>query len=376
VPKPDPENRIVIATAGAEVTLGAEWIKVMPYGVIKGRDGRGPYILRDQAHGAQVVAATAAYQQGADLPVDYDHQTQRSAANGQPAPASGWIKDLEARADGIYGRVEWTNTAAAHLSSREYRYFSPAWIGAGKDSTGPVLRLVGGGLTNTPNFDLPALASQGDPMDPELLKALGLAADTPPATVAAHAQALADGAKAVTKILGLPDTTPPAAIASAAQATVAALAGAMKLDPAAATLPTIATAAQALATQAAAGTTVDLTQYVPMGVHTAVASQLAALQGQTQQTEATRAVDEAVKAGKVTPAMQAWATAYASQDLTAFKSYVSAAPVLVATAGQLPATPPAAATGEQLSAEEVAVASQLGLTADQYAAAKTAKEGK
>ena len=79
----------ILATASA-VALpegGApEWVKLFGYGTVIGRDGRGPYAVRDQAHAQQIIAATTARQSGADAPVDYDHQTQRSEINGQPAP--------------------------------------------------------------------------------------------------------------------------------------------------------------------------------------------------------------------------------------------------------------------------------------------------
>jgi len=369
---------IIIATASAEVAPGAEWIKLMPCGIIRGRDGRGPYVLKDQSHAQQVVVATQAYQAGADLPIDYDHQTQRAPVNGQPVLASGWIKTLEARSDGIYGQVEWTETAAARLAAREYRYFSPAWIGAGPDSTGPVVRLVGGGLTNLPNFPLPAIASQtpGDSMDPDLIKALGLSADVTPATAAAHAQALTDGAKAIATLVGVSADATPTQIATAAQAAVTAVAAALKLSGPA-TLPQIATAAQQLATPllGISPAQPDLTKYVPMDVHVAVASQLATLQGEVGTSEVTRVVDDAIQAGKVTPATKDWAVAYASQDLPGFKSYVEKAPVLVAAASQQSgiATPPAATAAQRLSAEEVAVAHQLGLTEDQYLKTKGGK---
>ncbi len=42
-----------------------------------------------------------------DLPVDLDHATVKKALFGDAAPAVGWINKLEARADGLYGRVEW-----------------------------------------------------------------------------------------------------------------------------------------------------------------------------------------------------------------------------------------------------------------------------
>lgn len=345
-----------------------EWVKLFPYGTWHGRDGRGPYRIADQAHGQKIVAATAAYQKGADAPVDYEHQTQEAAKNGQPAPAAAWFKEFEARADGIYGRTEWTGRASQYLAAKEYRYISPTFMHS-KDGT--VLRVVGAGLTNTPNFDIPAIASQdiGDSMDPTLLlkqirAALGVPATMADEALATHCQQLTDGAKAVAKLLGLPDTTEPSQLATAAQAAFSALAVTLKVDGAA-DLPKLATAAQAAV---ADGGKVDLTKYVPMDVHLATSAQLASLQGQVGQTEVARAVDDAIAAGKLTPALKDWGLAMASQSLTAFNDYVAKAPKLVATDAQQTHTqaPPGNATAGQLNAEELAVASQLGLSPEQF----------
>lgn len=362
----------------------ADWIPLMPFGVLPGRDGRGPYLLRDADHAAAVIAATTRYQAGADPYVDYDHQTQRAEQNGQPAPAAGWIKAFEIRDDGLWGRVDWTAKAAAMLTDKEFRYISPTfWHGP----DGTVLRLAGAALTNTPNLQIPAIAAQqpnpaptpctGDIMNPTeaptaaptagIAVALGLAADTPAASLATQCQALKAGVDSLAALLGLPATTTPDQLTTAAQTAVQTLGAALKLQGPA-TLSQLATAAQSLSAPPA----VDPTQWVPMAVHLATASALTTLQ-QTQATASARqAVDAAVLAGKVTPAMRDWALALASQDPAAFGSYVAAAPVLVTAPGSgsgvtpqsAPSAPPSA---QGLSAEELAVASQLGLTPDAYA---------
>lgn len=377
------DDQATLATASA-VALpegqAPEWVKLFEYGVIRGRDGRGPYVLRDLAHAQQVVATTNAYQQGADLYVDYEHQTQRAEKNGQPAPAAGWIKELQARADGMFGRIEWTSPAAARIESKEYRYISPTFAGDGPASTGNVVRIAGAGLTNAPNFTIPAIASQiqGEDMDPtELLKqiraALGMSDTVSDETLATHCQQLTTGARAVAKLLGLPDTTPPDQLATAAQSAIAALATALNVGGDT-TIPALATAAQQIGAQLATanqGTAqVDLTKYVPMDVHLAVASQFSTLQKSTATGAAESAVEDAIKAGKVTPALKGWALAMASQSLPKFLEYVDKAPVLVtASQQQTTATPPGTlAIGVQgkLTAEELAVASQLGQTPEQY----------
>lgn len=364
---------LVIASAVSEINPGNGWIKLFPYGsAIRGLDGRGPYVLRDQAHGQQVVAATLAHQRGIDPPIDYDHQTQRSAVNGQPAPASGWIKGLEARADGLYAKPEWTETAAARLAAREYRYISPTFYCTGPRHAAQVLRISGAGLTNQPNFALPAIASQqpGEPdsMDPALLTALGLPETTTADDATAHCQQLATGAKALAKLMGLPETASPTEIITAAQAAVTGLAAALKVTGDA-SLPAVVTAAQQVG---ATGSAVDLTKYVPTEAYLAIASQVS----ESGSAEVERAVDGAIDEGKIYPfTRDIWLT-FASQNLPSFVELAARLPVIV-TASQIGhrphAAPPPNKGTSGLSADEAAVARQLGLTAEQFIKTKEAR---
>ena len=103
-----------------------EWVHLFPDGKMTGRDGRS-FDLVDPA--AVVLAFQSA---GIDLVVDYEHANDRpEIKTGGPVPAAGWIKELKADATGLWGRVEWTVTAAELISNREYRYLSPAmkpWV--------------------------------------------------------------------------------------------------------------------------------------------------------------------------------------------------------------------------------------------------------
>ncbi len=93
--------------AGAAPDGPPEWIKLTPLGKVQGRDGRGPYDFGDAARAAAVVAASNAYAGTVDPLIDYDHAFDLAAARGLGnAPAAGWIKELQARADGIYARVD------------------------------------------------------------------------------------------------------------------------------------------------------------------------------------------------------------------------------------------------------------------------------
>ena len=80
------------------------------------------------------------------LDVDYDHKSQSGKA-------AGWIKDAQARSDGLYLQVEWTNTATEAIKNKEYKYFSPEYQDKWKHpKTGTIHQdvLFGGALTNRP----------------------------------------------------------------------------------------------------------------------------------------------------------------------------------------------------------------------------------
>ncbi len=142
------ERLMIILEAGPGVP---EWIHLLPLGTLNLIDDRGPLQV-DQASLAVVLAAWQA--RGNDLVIDYEHQT---LAGGE-APAAGWIKQLEARADGLWARVEWTDKASNYLANREYRYFSPV---LSLDGEGRPTALHNAGLTNYPAINnLPPLVAK------------------------------------------------------------------------------------------------------------------------------------------------------------------------------------------------------------------------
>ena len=81
--------------------------------------------------------------------IDYEHQTLHKEANGQPAPAAGWIHGLRwLHGKGLYAEVELTQRARDLVAAGEYRYFSPVFEYA--KGTGDVVRVLMGALTNHP----------------------------------------------------------------------------------------------------------------------------------------------------------------------------------------------------------------------------------
>lgn len=165
------DNGIGVTVAGSDILRR---VKLLPYGTLQGRDGRGPWILEGRAHASDVIATTQRVQGGTDMMFDYDHQSALAAVPGVggTARAAGWIKPatLKAEDDGIYGDVEWTQAAEAAIRAKEYRYHSPHFRAA--RGTGRITRLVNAGLTNSPNLDFPALASQQRSDDPSTCAAL------------------------------------------------------------------------------------------------------------------------------------------------------------------------------------------------------------
>jgi phage I-like protein len=286
----------------ADAASPPEWVHLIPAGTFSGRDGRGPYRLDAEA----VLAAYARH--GADLPIDYEHQSLEAADKRGPVPAAGWIRELAAREDGIWGRVEWTPSATALLAERAYRYLSPVFR---HDRSGRVVALEGAGLTHTPNLYLRAAARQEDPMDlTPLAEALGIDPSADIETIAAHAKQLREAA-----------TREP--------------------DPA---------------------------QYVPVAMHKQVSDQLAALQAEIARRDAEAAVAEAMAARKISPGLRDWALAYAARDLDGFRAFAAAAPEIVPSGETKPAAH--AVAGVTLADEDRIAARLLGMTEEAFAQAK------
>ena len=323
-----------------------QWVQVFPKGEFRGRDGRGPY----RCDPDKVRSRTLSHFGSADIPTDYDHQLEHATRNGRPAPASGWVRDLAARDDGLWALVEWTPKAAAHIADREYRYVSPVFYHSRQGGDISLLESIS--LTNLPNLDMRAIASsEGPGATPTVeesmsLKALcsifGLSEDSTDEQVLAHAKHLtaehsltkAEAAKNDAEIDGLKK-------ALAAKETESP-------DPA---------------------------RYVPIGVFQATTAELAEMKAKAAKEEAASLAAEGVKAGKISPAMTDWAKEYASKDPEGFRSYLAQAPALVSAssgsgaAGKAAAAampPEDGASPGKLDAIEKAVCRASGLSEEDY----------
>lgn len=153
-----------------------EWVHLLPAtsGSIQTGDKRGPYHVTDVS---QIIALSFA---DADrLPIDENHAIDLGAPKGQPSPARGWIVEMQAREDGIWGKVEWSKEGAALVAGRAYRALSPVIT---HDKAKKIGRILRASLVNVPNLrGLVALNHQEQETEMDFLQRmaelLGLKAD-------------------------------------------------------------------------------------------------------------------------------------------------------------------------------------------------------
>lgn len=343
-----------------------DWIQLMPLGDVNASDGRR-WALADAR---KVVAASAPA--GVDLVVDYEHQTEFVEKTGQKAPAAGWIKQIEARADGIWGRVEWTDAAANHIRGREYRYISPTFLAT---KAGEVVKILRAALTNNPALELMALASaqHEEPMN-EFLKKLAKACGLPEtateaevlskitAMAEAGAQQHATAVKAIATAAGVAKDSTPEDLAKTITSIFKAVAAAAGLPDDTKPGDLAKCVAQALATKTG---NPDPSKFVAADQFNQVSTQLKSIQDDRAAEKAASAVDKAMAEGKIAPASKDWAVAYAKQDPKGFETYVASAPVIVKPASAGPTGQPPK-KGGALDDTEKAVAAAMGLKLDDF----------
>ncbi len=94
-----------------------DWVQLTPPGpAIAGRDGRG-WNLSDPA------AVAAAFDPAKEPQIDLEHSSQIAAPLGMPAPAVGWIKQIDVRDNALWGRVEWTAEGKATVKDMKLSGF-------------------------------------------------------------------------------------------------------------------------------------------------------------------------------------------------------------------------------------------------------------
>ncbi len=317
-------------------------IELIPVGSFRLADKRGrQQLIFDPSTAASVIELSFAMATGHVLPIDFDHRSLAPQGTAD-SRAAGWITAMQLEGDRIMASVEWTDDGRRALEGRAYRFLSPVFK---TRPDGTVALIEGAGLVNNPALpELRQIASKDEHMDPieQIAELLGLDAQAPDTIVERV------GALCTTE-------TQMASIASAAGAT-----------------------GDALVTQVCARFTgaaeVDPGKYVPLTAFTDLQTQFASLQGEVNQGRAETALQAARDAGKLTPAMEDWATQLASKDLAEFDRWAASVPAVVnlgarKLAGQ---TPPART--DTLDATERQVASMMGLSQDAFLATRNAAQ--
>jgi phage I-like protein len=279
-------NTMEIVQANGELP---EWVCLVPAGAVVGRDGRSWNNSRPEG----IIASFS--ELARDLPIDIEHSTELKAPKGEPAPAIGWVKNLEARNGEIWGRVQWNPAGRQLVGEQSYRYLSPVIIY--QPNSGTIVGLTSVGVTNQPNLKLPALNHQHGVCTPEeniMLKAL-LAA------------------------LALPE--------NAGEAEALAKVTSLKSE---------------LATATNRAENPSLEKFVPradydaaLGKANNAEQQLAQIKKDQLETAVNTAIEQALKDGKITPATADYHRAQCRQEggLERFKTYCAAAPVLGGDSG-------------------------------------------
>lgn len=322
----------LILSLHASAAGAPEWIHVIPAGTFMGADGRGPF----EVDAADLVSRFNAA--GRRIPIDENHAIDLAGKVGHPSPARGWIVALESRADGVWGKVEWTEEGRDLVAGRAYGFLSPVFTHT-RTKPQRVAALLRVALTNDPNLtDLTSLHSKENAMLEELRKLLGL-----PET--------ADEAAAIAAITALHTAQ---AAHAADLGRIAEAAGAAKdANPDA-----IVTALQS---RAVSGDQ-NLTALV-----VSLQSQLTTMQAENARQKSVQAVEDALKVGKIIPATREhWLTLH-SKDPAGTDALLAAMPSI--NAGGVTKAP--AEGGTTLSEEDRSVLAMMGL--DEAAYAETAK---
>ncbi|UVK45361.1 phage protease [Mesorhizobium sp. AR07] len=347
---------------------GEKWVQLVPAGTFSGRNGQGPWTTGDKASMETIVANTRQLAGSTEPVIDYDHQAVFAAVPGVGgrAPAAGWIKEFKVRDDGIWGRVKWTASAASAIKAEEYRYLSPVFFH--EKTTGRVLAIRMAGLTNTPNLDLVAVAASaffplnnqtGDSMD-KILAALNLAKGTNEDGVVAAINAHLTSSTAIARAAGLTETAKPEEILAAVNSIVT---DRTKFAQAAGLAATAKADEIVTAVQSAIAGKVDPTKFVPIAAVTELQTRLNKLESTVGDDKAEEAVNSAMKAGKLIPALKEWGLSLFKADPTKFETFVGSAPVL--TDPQLK-TPKKGETAEALDEAQLAICSALGISPAEY----------
>ena len=332
------------AAAPVDAGAGRVLLQLTPAQDFTPSDGRAMDVPAWRINAATAQRVIAAFNAAQPPVIDYEHQTLHKEANGQPAPAAGWMHGLRwIEGWGLFAEAELTERARALVQSGEYRYFSPVFEYA--QGSGEVTRILMGALTNHP-----AIAGMEAV---NLMAAASARFTTTPTTSTKESDDMNELLKKLLAALGLPED------ASEEQALSAIKALTDK--------PAVA----------AATATPDPAQYVPVAVVQELQTNLAALSASVHSRAVDDVIAPALGDGRLLPAEEAWArdTAKTPAGLASLTSLLKVRqPIAALASTQTKGQPPAAAAGATdthgLTADELAVAAACGMTPEAYAKGK------
>lgn len=313
-----------IAALALEIKKATNEIQLFPAGEFAGVDGRptdvdgGKWIIN-----AELAAALVAQVDAAKTPlvIDYEHQTLRSAENGQPAPASGWFSKVEWREGaGLYAvGVEWTTNAAAMIEAKEYRFISPVFR---YNKRGEVRQLLHAALTNTPALD---------DMDEVMLAAASRLASlsTETETTKVDEEQLAMLLANLRWLLNLPETSTPEEVSAELQKIIDAVSAGQGTAAASIGLMNVLTNnAQQIASLSA--NAYDPAKHIDLASFNELQSRYVALSQSSSTQELDGLVTAALSDGRLLPTQEQWAKDYGKQDINGFKGWLEKAPKIAA----------------------------------------------
>lgn len=332
-------------------------IQLLPAGEFSAVDGRPDDVPGGKWMLTAELATTIADQVAAaktDLVIDYEHQTLRSAKNGQPAPASGWFGRVEWRDDGLYAvDVRWTKAAAEMIANEEYRYISPVFA---YNKRGEVTQLLHAALTNTPALD---------ELDEVLLAAASrLASLSTSETTTVDEEYLADLLTSLRWMLNLPVTSTPEDIKNELQKVIDAISQGQGTAAASVGLLALLTQRDEQIASLSANA-YNPEKHSPIEVVNDLRTQLAQLSQTSSDGEINTLVTAALSDGRLLPSQESWAKDYGRQNLAGLSAYLEKQPRIAALNQQQTSTlkapkPEDKVSVAQLSPEQLAICSLFG----------------
>ncbi len=351
-PAPEAQSARVMMAAREMVSAGGadapEWVHLLPVGSAETFDGRGPYEIADM----QAVIEQSMSQRG-DLEIDVNHASFLAAPKGGDARAVGWITEMQARADGIWGRVKWTEEGRQLVGGRAYRRISPVLNYIEQGGKKIVASILNASLVNRQNLrGLVALNNEETDMSfiQRLAKALGLPEG-------------ADEEAVLAKIASM-------STAAAQSATIGKIGVALGLSEGA-DANAVLNAARERATTGQDGELITALQ----ADLTKVTGELTTLKTDRQRERAAAVVDAAMaehRAGINATSRERIVSMHMS-DPEGTEAFIAGLPKLEASGMHV--VPPAAKDGSvALNAEQAQVAAQLGIAPEEFAKALAAEQ--